>query len=215
MWLGTATIVSAALVVVVGWASPALGAPRHGGPGEMSVVTAEPSADGGAVHLEVAITYIGDGEAAERASVSVSGATPDGQTTGPVDVTMTDVVGTYAADVPVPGPGDWTFSVISTFPPATLDVPVTVDDAAATGDTSATSDTDATAETVADTVVDTTTAEPTTAEAATADASGVAAPSIDETDDDDGLGPVEWLVIAVVVLAVASGAAYALRRRGA
>jgi hypothetical protein len=224
MWLGTATILLAILVALVGSTAPALGAPRHGGPGEIAVVAAEPSDDGSAVHLELAVTYVNDGEAAERADVSVSGATPDGQSTGPIDVTTTDVVGTYVVDVPVPGPGDWTFSVVSIFPPATLDVPVTV--AAAAPSTDATdSPTTATTDGTTDGTTDSSDAVTSDTESGavttpTDGGDGVAAGAADsasqgDEDDDGGLGAGPSIALAVGALAAVAGAVYAIRRRGA
>jgi hypothetical protein len=216
MRLGAATIMFVALVAVLGLTSPALSAPVHGGPGEIAVVAAEPNDDGTAVHLELAITYINDGEAAERATVEVSGATPDGMTAGPVDVTTTDVVGTYVVDVPVPGPGDWTFSVVSTFPPATLDVPVTVGAAATetTATTPATSGTEATATSEATATTEApagTTAPGSGGEVAASGAEG----GYEFDDGDDGTSAGLWVGIAVAVIAAAGGVLYAIRRRGA
>jgi hypothetical protein len=205
--LGAATTVLA----VLGSPGAASAAPAHGGPGEIVVVAAEPTADGSAVHLEIAITYLNDGEAAERATVTVSGTSDAGATAGPVDVTATDVVGTYSANVPVPSPGQWTFAVVSTFPPATTDVPVTVADAAPA--TTAVNGT-----VPADTA---TTAGPTTADSdATADTTattggdGVAvSATTDDDGDDGGLPALAWVGIAIAVVAGAAAVLYAVRRR--
>jgi hypothetical protein len=210
--LAAATTLS---VGVVG-TSQAVAAPRHGGPGEIAIVAAEPSTDGGSVHLEIAITYVNDGEAAERATVSVTGTSGAGATAGPVDVVATDVVGTYVADVPVPEPGAWTFAVVSTFPPATAEVPVAVEGAATT-DTGAPVDTaDAGAGTTAATGGATTTA-PGATTAAPADgaaADEVAAGATDDGDDDGGLPALAWVGIAIAVVAGAGGVLYAVRRGG-
>jgi|GEM_PF-5629591 len=117
----------AAIGYVTFGASPA-GA--HGGPGKIDLVAVNALSDGGSISVKVKLTYVGDGDPVDAATVTVSGklngGDPNGQAFTPVTLTKSPGPGEFAGNVTVPTGGTWSFLVTSVEPPATKDFQQTI-----------------------------------------------------------------------------------------
>ena len=205
-WMAVSTAVLTAALIFTLTPSAAF---AHGGPGSIEVLTTEP-VGGSVVHVEVGITYVNDGEPANRATVSVTGTGPDGAVVVETAMGPGDTAGRYLADVPVTGPGPWTLTVSSAFPPATAEVTVEVPaDATSTGGSSVPVSVD---------VVDPTTAPSavtaTTGTGPTDDSAGGTSAMPDASGTDDGTGgPWTWVAVSLVVAAAAGLAIWRTTRK--
>ena len=117
----------AALLYVTFGASPAS---AHGGPGKIDLVAVNALPDGGSISVKVKLTYLGDGDPVDAATVTVSGklngGDPNGSAFTPVTLTKSPVPGEFTGNVTVPKGGTWSFLVTSVEPPATKDFQQTI-----------------------------------------------------------------------------------------
>jgi hypothetical protein len=168
----------ALLVVLVLTARPAT---AHDEAGVLTVVDARPAGEN-AVAFEVVLTYSGDREPVEGATITVSAERTDVPPVGPIEMTPADEPGRYRATVAFPSPGTWIVRFSSATPFVTLERTQEVGAGATTGTLEVTTST-------------------TSAAGDTADA-----------DADDGLGAAGVAAVAAGLAAVLAATVWLMRR---
>ena len=201
-----------ALLVVMASCFVAMVGPAgaHGPEATFTPITQEPVADELAANLRVTLIYDNDAEPVDDATVQVMPVDPSGAEGAQVALARAPEPGTYEGAVPVTASGDWTFTVTSADPEATLDIEVAIPEPApATTATPATeaAPTSATRKDppVASSLPD---GSPTTV----ADTAIVSDDALPAENADEGSFP--WgiaVLVAVVAAGVAMAMAYALR----
>jgi hypothetical protein len=106
-----------ALLVVALVARPAV---AHDEAGRITVASAQP-AGVNVVDFEVVLTYSGDREPVEGATITVSAERTDVLPVGPFEMTPGDEPGRYRATVAFPSPGKWSVRFSSVTPFVTLE----------------------------------------------------------------------------------------------
>jgi hypothetical protein len=170
----------ALLVVLVLTARPAT---AHDEAGVLTVVDARPAGEN-AVGFEVVLTYSGDREPVEGATITMSAERTDVPPVGPVEMTPGDEPGHYRATVAFPSPGTWIVRFSSAAPFVTLERTQEVGAGAKTG-----------------TLEVTTSTTTTSAAGDTADA-----------DADDGLGAAGVAAVAAGLVVVLAATVWLMRR---
>jgi hypothetical protein len=168
----------ALLVVLVLTARPAT---AHDEAGVLTVVDARPAGEN-AVAFEVVLTYSGDREPVEGATITVSAERTDVPPVGPIEMTPADEPGRYRATVAFPSPGTWIVRFSSATPFVTLERTQEVGAGATTGTLEVTTST-------------------TSAAGDTADA-----------DADDGLGAAGVAAVAAGLVVVLAATVWLMRR---
>jgi len=102
----------------------------HGGPGNLALVSFDPAtgqpAGGADYQISVKLTYAGDGDPVDDATVTLSGTSDTGGQLTPVTLTSGGG-GAFSGKVALPSTGSWNLTVVSVEPPAQLALePVTV-----------------------------------------------------------------------------------------
>ena len=190
-------IVTTVLAVLLSTAGPAH---AHGGPGKIEVQSVTPQSDGSAVDVTVRLTFEGDGDPVDAATVTVTGELADAGGTSPaftpVTLTVGSEAGIFTGRVALPSAGNWTLRITSVEPPASVTAPVAVAAPAGGTATSAPSTTTAASSTTA-------------AVSTTGDTDAGAASETDSSSNP----ALPAIVAAVVAAVVASGVAVARWRR--
>jgi hypothetical protein len=168
------------VVVLVLTARPAT---AHDEAGVLTVVDARPAGEN-VVAFEVVLTYSGDGEPVEGATITVSAERTDVLPVGPIEMTPGDEPGRYRASVAFPSPGTWIVRFSSATPFVTLERTQEVGAGATTG-----------------TLEVTTSTTTTSAAGDTADA-----------DADDGLGAAGVAAVAAGLVVVLAATVWLMRR---
>jgi hypothetical protein len=169
------------VVVLVLTARPAT---AHDEAGVLTVVDARPAGEN-VVAFEVVLTYSGDREPVEGATITVSAERTDVPPVGPIEMTPGDEPGRYRASVAFPSPGTWIVRFSSATPFVTLERTQEVGAGATTG-----------------------TLEVTTSTTTTS----VAGDNADAEDDDDGLGAAGVAAVAAGLAAVLAATVWLMRR---
>jgi hypothetical protein len=167
------------VVVLVLTARPAT---AHDEVGVLTVVDARPAGEN-AVAFEVVLTYSGDGEPVEGATITVAAERTDVLPVGPLEMTPGDEPGHYRATVAFASPGTWIVRFSSATPFVTLERTQAVGAGATT------------------VPVPTTSTTPTSVAGDTADA-----------DADDGLGTAGVAAVAAGLVAVLAATVWLMRR---
>lgn len=109
----------------------------HGDTGTIDPVLVEQVDGRLAIDVQVVLTYAGDGDRAEGATVTAVATHADGTTVDAVTLAAASAPGAYVGVVDVPAAGAWTVRIDAAAPDATLEVPaVEVSEAARTTSTS-------------------------------------------------------------------------------